>query len=167
LTDFNTASPLYYKYPPAQTNSEIIHQIPEQCPYHIKKALDRNRAPEEMMFEDDQEGGNPVSEKIDVYSLGNIFYHFITGHEKYEKMDVGGAQALVLKGHVPWIVSSLLNSSSLIRASQEDEIDTILARAIQMCLVLDPHERASAKEVANFLSGEWERYRVRHDLAGQ
>jgi len=139
----------------------------------MMKAKDRNRAPEEMMVEDDQDGGNPVSEKIDVYSMGNIFYHFITDHKKYENMDLHDAQALILQGHVPWIVSSLLNASIHVRnsspeqdeiesSSDKNEVDIILARAVQMCLKREPDERASAREVADFLRVEYEQYRIRH-----
>jgi serine/threonine protein kinase len=119
----------------------------------MKKALDKNRAPEEMMFSDDA-GGNPVSEKIDVYSLGNIFYQFLTGQRIYQGMEVKDAQTLIVEGHAHSIVSSFLNTSDA-NESQELHINRILSHAIQMCLVREPAKRATAFEVANFLTNEW------------
>ena len=61
LNDFNTARPLYW-------NSKVN----AVCPDVTNRFVDKNRSPEEMRDEI-----NYVNEKIDVYSLGNIFYKLI------------------------------------------------------------------------------------------
>lgn len=61
LNDFNTARFLYWN-----PKDNVI------CPDVTPSFSEKNRSPEEMRYEI-----NYVDEKIDVYSLGNIFYKLI------------------------------------------------------------------------------------------
>jgi serine/threonine protein kinase len=149
LTDFNTASPLYYRYNP--TRSRPIAK--EQCPYYMQKAKGKYRAPEEMLHNDD-DGGNPVSEKIDVYSLGNILYELLTGERKYLDLEKDEAQVLIINGHVPPNILSFL-IPDITNDSIEYRINHALSKAILICFERDPTKRATAKQVYDLLLNEW------------
>jgi serine/threonine protein kinase len=125
LNDFNTARPLYW-------NSKVN----AVCPDVTNRFVDKNRSPEEM-----RDKINYVDEKIDVYSLGNIFYKLIMNERKYDDLSTNEAAKLILKGHIPEV-------------KVKHKVDLILKHAMVMCLQLDPVERSSASEVHFYLANE-------------
>jgi len=97
---------------------------------------------------------NMVDEKIDVYSLGNIFFKLLTKERKYNDIDVSEAQKLIVAGDIPVLPGSLEEST--------DPVVLALKRAMHMCLILDPEERATAKQVADFLEDELKKLESRN-----
>jgi len=94
------------------------------------------RAPEEYLLQ-------PETEKIDVFSLGNVLYFLLTGKEPFlDKMSSLDAIELIKKGkHVSITDDDILSSTH--------PFDTTTLKALDMCFVYDPKKRSSAREVAN------------------
>lgn len=114
----------------------------ESCPYLW---LDGNagnfRSPEE--FKEDWQ-----TEKIDVFSLGNIIYAIITGSLPFEEMDVKDAQEMVKNGILPKLKESFIHS--------DHPIDNVLVKAMDMCFEYDWRKRARAHQVRDLLMNEME-----------
>jgi serine/threonine protein kinase len=102
------------------------------------------RSPEEYEY-------SLQTEKIDVYSMGNIFYSLLMNEDPFEKeYDRGGSsrvQSIVKRGDRPILGRATTKSS--------DPIEKALIKAMSMCHVHDWRERANSKEVSDFLSLEW------------
>lgn len=107
------------------------------------------RSPEEYAYE-------PQTEKVDIYSLGNIFYAIVTGLWPYDHQNVKEAQRKVIAGETPVISQEFLDSS--------DPFDQAMLKAIYKCWVRDPTKRASAREVQQFIGDELKRLGV-HSVA--
>eukprot|EP00594_Rhizosolenia_setigera_P015829 CAMPEP_0178970126 /NCGR_PEP_ID=MMETSP0789-20121207/19317_1 /TAXON_ID=3005 /ORGANISM="Rhizosolenia setigera, Strain CCMP 1694" /LENGTH=402 /DNA_ID=CAMNT_0020656493 /DNA_START=579 /DNA_END=1787 /DNA_ORIENTATION=- len=118
----------------------------EPCPFRIGVNRGDFRSPEEYMYTDE-------TEKVDVYSMGNIFYQLyslnyylfgnITDDTEIAKM--------VKKGQRPDYNSISIGSID------DPKIDDAFQKAIEMCYIQDPNERASARDVADFLLDELEK----------
>jgi len=106
------------------------------CTFYIPKSPGRNRSPEE--YEYDQ-----LTEKIDVYSLGNILYSILTKHEAFDEMKKTEAQDLVKHGKRPPIPDKLWEAEEL-----------AIIEAINMCWAQKPKNRPSARDVDSFLKGK-------------
>ncbi|KAL3817539.1 hypothetical protein ACHAXA_003712 [Cyclostephanos tholiformis] len=85
----------------------------------------------------------PKTSAIDVWSLGSLLYHVLTGRRVWSGKKASFARDAVMRGELPHIPSSILNSSN--------PVDKILKDALDMCYIYDPSLRATAKEVATFL----------------
>jgi serine/threonine protein kinase len=108
--------------------------------------LSQFRSPEEYAYE-------PQSEKVDVYSLGNVLYGILTQLWPFEELKTDKkAREKVKKGERPSIDNGILNST--------DPFDQAMLKAIEMCWIQDPVKRASAREVQTFIAGELERLGV-------
>ena len=108
------------------------------------------RSPEEYAYE-------RQSEKVDVYSMGNILFCILTllypfEHEKdkvvYKKV-IGGAR--------PEIPPQILNST--------DPFDQTMLQAIEMSWRQNPTERASAREVQDLMLAALKRLKVKPNEA--
>ena len=97
------------------------------------------RAPEEYAYEEE-------TEKVDVYSLGNVFYGLLQGEWPFENeiKKSADAQALIMDGKRPAIKPELLNST--------DPYIIALTKATQSCWIHDPVKRASSKQIRDFLA---------------
>mmetsp|Transcript_22465 Transcript_22465/g.48795 ORF Transcript_22465/g.48795 Transcript_22465/m.48795 type:complete len:519 (+) Transcript_22465:253-1809(+) len=135
LNDFNRATFLYWN---STSNAGY-------CPYVYG---DYNawlfRSPEEYEY-------SLQTEKIDVYSMGNIFYSLLMNEDPFEKeYDRGGSsrvRRIVKRGDRPTLGRAITKSS--------DPIEKALIKAMSMCHVHDWRERANSEEVSDFLSLEW------------
>lgn len=85
----------------------------------------------------------PKTSAIDIWSLGSLLYHILTGRRVWSDRKAGLARDAIMMGKLPHISSSILNSS--------DPVDKILKDALDLCYIYDPSQRATAKEVATFL----------------
>lgn len=103
------------------------------CDFYIGASPGRYRSPEEY-------NSDHYTEKIDVYSLGNVIYAILTKHAPFYKMKQRKAMELVKNGKRPPIPDGL----------QETE-DKAMIDAIKMCWVQNEKERSSARDVEIFL----------------
>jgi serine/threonine protein kinase len=95
------------------------------------------RAPEEYSYK-------PETEKIDVWSLGNVLYYLLTRREPFDKYSDDEIPAHVMEGNVPDIEdATILNSTHL--------FDTTLLKVVKMCWEYDPKKRPSSRQVASIL----------------
>ena len=110
------------------------------------------RSPEEARQE------NNLTEKVDVFSLGHIFFRLICGHEPWHKLEQGGMPTKeelnekVKRGELPAIPVSILQS-------KDPEIVAI-RDAMLRCYTYNPVSRPSAREIAASLSEALEKLEV-------
>jgi len=109
------------------------------------------RAPEEMQahLPDEYPNPAPLTEKIDVFSLGNILWDILTTHSPYkmskDKMD--RTRVNVAKGVLPdWP-----DDFNKTKAESDPALNAI-EKAMQKCLRTKPEDRPTAGEIADELS---------------
>lgn len=83
------------------------------------------------------------TEKIDVYSMGNIFYALMEKAYPFEELSSKKAQKMIINGKRPPLNETFTNSS--------DPATIALIKAMEMSWVQEVEKRASAREVENFL----------------
>eukprot|EP00562_Extubocellulus_spinifer_P032839 CAMPEP_0178730000 /NCGR_PEP_ID=MMETSP0699-20121125/29279_1 /TAXON_ID=265572 /ORGANISM="Extubocellulus spinifer, Strain CCMP396" /LENGTH=582 /DNA_ID=CAMNT_0020381983 /DNA_START=93 /DNA_END=1841 /DNA_ORIENTATION=+ len=137
LSDFNRAQFLYWN----STSNE------GSCPYYYQHTNGYPfRSPEEYKYE-------AQTEKIDIYSMGNIFFSLLMDkwpyEELYKEKNTAVVSKLITKGKRDKLSKELLESA--------DPIDVALRTAMEMCWEQDWKRRASARDVANYLDAEQEK----------
>lgn len=101
------------------------------------------RSPEEARNEKN------LTEKVDVFSMGHIFFRLICGHEPWNKLEPGGrptkelVNIKVQRGDLPYIPDHIRNSKN-------PEVIAI-RDAMLACYTFDPVKRPSARDIANAL----------------
>jgi len=105
------------------------------CSFYIPKNPGRNRSPEEYNYEN-------LTEKIDVYSLGNVLYIILKKGRVFQSKSTDAVMKLVKEG-----------KRSPLSKYQLPE-DLAIVEAIKMCSVQDPGDRSSAGNVESFLRGK-------------
>lgn len=131
LNDFNIAE--FLRYNP-QTN--------QTCGFRSRLHEPWWRAPEEVVVNNT----NLLTEKVDVYSLGNLLYHILTTrspHGKMKRERMEEVRPMVARGDMP-VLGEPYRSSV-------DPAVVALRKAMHMCYESDPLARSSAREVANVL----------------
>lgn len=109
------------------------------CAFQVKSNKGRFRSPEEYLYQ-------PETEKIDVYSMGNIFWVLLHGYYPFEKISRKATKRAVSRGQRPEFHESFIfNTDANIQA---------LVEAAKMCWTQDPRDRASAREVQHFLQSK-------------
>ena len=106
------------------------------------------RSPEEYEY-------SPQTEKVDIYSFGNVLYGVLTGKYPFEKEKSKKARNMVKEGERPIISSSIQKS--------KDPFDRAMIEAIEMCWIQNPKKRASAREVQKFVLSELQKLGVHED----
>eukprot|EP00978_Attheya_sp_CCMP212_P025725 scaffold83275_cov60-Attheya_sp.AAC.1 len=102
------------------------------------------RSPEEIRNE------TYVSEKVDVFSLGNVLYYLMAKHEPWKWLEPNGRPSVEdianrkMRGELPFFPTKLTNSNDIGVQS--------LFIAIQLCWTHDPEKRPSAHRIATSLS---------------
>jgi len=135
LNDFNIAEFLTYN-----TSS------PDQsCGFRSRLHEPWWRAPEEM----DLSNTAFVSEKVDVYALGNVLFHILTTHSprgkmKKERMDE--VRKLVREGYRPPMLEPFATGDV-----KKNHIVRAFVKAMDLCYVMHPSQRGTAIEVARVL----------------
>ena len=109
----------------------------EACTFKVGNNPGDFRSPEEYAYEGE-------SEKIDVYSMGNIFYAILTGSWPFDE-DVKGKKAsrLVKSGVRPTIPEEILNTT--------DVFQQTLLNATRACWIQEPEKRATARQIQQFI----------------
>lgn len=120
----------------------------EPCPFYVGNNPGKFRSPEEYLY-------LAESEKIDIYSMGNVFYSLLTGLWPYENKKTKEAQKRIKNGHRPPIPEEVDIS--------KNPLDKALLKAIRMCWDQDPNSRASSREVEIFLEGEVAKYKKKKE----
>jgi len=111
--------------------------------------LDKMRAPEELIYkalssEDDKRPDLYIHrDKADVWALGNLLYNTLTKQWVYEGIPNKEARKKIKAGIYSDIPSEFLES--------KDPYDQAMVKAIQMAYTVNPDERPSAREIANYL----------------
>jgi len=126
LNDFNRARFLSWN----ETKQKV-------CSFSISNNPGKNRSPEEYSK------GKPLTEKIDLYSLGNIFYMMLQKEWPFKEMDSKEARHMVKHGYRPSFYADVWNST--------DPYDIVVKEAMLKCHEQKPQDRASARELANLM----------------
>ena len=115
----------------------------EPCGFPAQYPNPQWRSPEEARNE------QHLTEKVDVFSLGHIFFRLICGHEPWNKLEPEGKPSKeeidvkVQRGDLPFIPEEVLNS-------KDPEVVAIREVMLQ-CYTVDPKQRPSARNVAQKL----------------
>ena len=87
--------------------------------------------------------------------MGNVFYSLLTGKWPFEDRKTKEAQKLIKNNERPPIDREIRES--------DDPLDVALLKALERCWEQDPIERASAREIEQFLEAELAKHRNRKD----
>eukprot|EP00978_Attheya_sp_CCMP212_P008458 scaffold19863_cov52-Attheya_sp.AAC.4 len=113
------------------------HNEDKPCTYRVGSNPGKFRSPEEYNYFNQ-------TEKVDIYSMGNIFYALLTEFWPFEDMKEKDATEQVKKGKTPLIPIAVREST--------DIMDKVLLNATAMCWIKNPEERATARQVADYLT---------------
>lgn len=103
------------------------------CGFHVPKNGGIWRSPEEYSYE-------PETEKVDVYSLGNVLYFMLTREYPWKDFSSKEVYEAVKKGDRPEISKEIRKS--------DHPFDKFMIKAIEMCYTHNMKERPGAFEVA-------------------
>ena len=142
LNDFNVAS-LLMKH----------NETGETCPFVNRFPNAQWKSPEEQVLDHVKEERPVVTEKIDIYALGNIFYRLAVGWSPWkkpgslrmtlqEKEQV--ARAKRFNGTLPEVPKAIQNSS--------DSAIVALLDITRQCYRFQPTERPTAQSIVTFLT---------------
>jgi serine/threonine protein kinase len=109
--------------------------------------LDQWQAPEQYKRK------APLTEKVDVYSLGNVLYFLLTnGTKPFHDMDAGDAFRYLGKkgGKLKIKDPAILNSTHPFHVN--------VIQAMEMCHEHDPDKRVDARQVRDFLGPKLDEY---------
>jgi hypothetical protein len=112
------------------------------CGFEVGSNPGKFRAPEEYAYEVE-------TEKIDVYSMGNVFYAILSGMMPFEGMKQQKATKKVMEGKRPKIPIEIEESDDI-------AIKAILA-ATKACWRQDPKDRPPAREIRDELKSVMDR----------
>jgi len=108
----------------------------KSCPLYIGSAPGSSRSPEEYSME-------ALSEKLDIYSAGNVLYGIITGNRPWNNERGKHVKSDIQKGRRPHVDDTIRNAVGTVDA----ELTRLLDRAYEH----DPTKRASAREIVDDL----------------
>ena len=100
-------------------------------------------SPEEYAYE-------PETEKVDVYSLGNVLYFLLTRRFPWKNVKADDVYEAVMNGERPPIPKAILRS--------DDPFYKYTLRGINMCYEQNPRKRASAREVAEAIAEGFDKF---------
>ena len=115
-----------------ENNTDANATTLESCPVYIPTAPGSARSPEEY-------DSAPLSEKLDVYSAGNILYGIITGERPWDDQRGKHIKASIQRGDRPEVNETIRNAAGT--------VDAELSRLLDRVYEGDPVKRASAKEI--------------------
>jgi serine/threonine protein kinase len=129
------------------------------CPFASRFPNPQWRSPEEQVYSQEETDHRPpvVTEKIDVYALGNILYRLAVGSSPWKKAD-GSKMTVDEKlevarkkkeaGQTPDV------PASVVEQAMTDPSLRVLLDAVDRCFQLHPDDRPTAIEVVRILSQE-------------
>lgn len=109
------------------------------CGFIVENNPGKGRSPEEY-------AGSVHTEKIDIYSLGNLFYTLYTDMDPWEETSEDKAQQKVMQGKRPTVPSEMMecNDTSICPLAT-------IRKCMWMCWEQDADKRPSARELATLL----------------
>lgn len=125
INDFNGALWIYYN-----------DETDGVCPFYPAMGGCKTRSPEEY-------SGYMVTEKVDIYSIGNVIYSILVGKYPFHDLSSDRVKELVKSGHTPDIPESY-------QRSDDPNIQALL-QAMQLCWVKEPSRRISARHLEEYL----------------
>ena len=121
----------------SNSNSSSMNKLATTaCTFKMTNNYGTTRAPEEYKHE-------YQTKAVDIWSLGSILHHILTGQKVWSEYNKNKAQNAVMDGKLPRVSQAILKST--------DPIDELLLKARDMCYVYDPGGRANAREVVLLL----------------
>ena len=143
LNDFNRCRFLTRMNSTESGGSDTGSPKSESCPLYIPTAPGPARAPEEYDMA-------PLSEKLDIYSAGNILYGIITGRRPWSDERGKHVRAAIQKGERPLVNDTIRNAAGT--------VDAELTRLLDRVYEHDPTKRVSAGEVVGELESLLDAY---------
>mmetsp|Transcript_19160 Transcript_19160/g.43623 ORF Transcript_19160/g.43623 Transcript_19160/m.43623 type:complete len:192 (-) Transcript_19160:92-667(-) len=122
------------------------------CGYKVGRNPGGFRAPEEYRYD-------VQDEKVDIYSMGNIFYALLTKQWPFEDHKSKDIEKMVISGKRPKVPRDIEES--------ENPIDIAMLKAMRLCWIDPPSKRTSAAYIVNFLTEVTENLRTGNRLLGQ
>ncbi|KAL7534982.1 hypothetical protein ACHAXR_006189 [Thalassiosira sp. AJA248-18] len=132
LNDFNRC-----RFMRRYRNSADLGGDGKPCGFSVQNNPAKNRSPEEYAY-------TVETEKIDIYSMGNIFYTMLTDLDPWEETNEKKAQDAVKKGIRPEVPPSIKSST--------DVVDMALRKMMYKCWQHKPGDRPRARIVADYFS---------------
>ena len=117
------------------------------CPYQVGPPNNDKvfRSPEEYAYK-------PQTAAGDVWALGSLMYYLLTGSRVWREIaetHTKQVRQYIIQGKKPEIEERILNS--------KHPVDRALKKAYDMACVYDMEERATAREVSDYLDGVWKK----------
>ena len=114
--------------------------------YHLQvgKNGGKYRSPEEYLL-------GPQTEKVDVYSLGNVIYALTMNTYQFYNESSKVAKEKVIRGDRPPILPHVIT-----RRRNSTIMDTLL-HVMSLCFEHDPDKRPTSRQVANLLKDRLEK----------
>lgn len=145
LNDFNIAVLLM--------KNDSSHDNDTTCPFYGRFPNPQWRSPEEQVDSEEESKNNPpiVTEKIDIYAMGNVLFRLVAGVSPWKKE---GQTRLTAQDKVEAALAKRYNGTQPRLPSNVDVVTpamAVLHQAMKMCYRFDPDDRPSAKELVDFL----------------
>ena len=126
INDFNRCRFLPYQKEKKSTKERKF------CPIYIPSAPGSQRSPEEYLM-------HPLDEKLDVFSLGNVLFHILTGQKPWgDGIIANSVKKTIRSGGQPIIPTDY---------RKEGTFDAALSVLIDMTFEFDPKNRIQASEL--------------------
>mmetsp|Transcript_36201 Transcript_36201/g.79242 ORF Transcript_36201/g.79242 Transcript_36201/m.79242 type:complete len:444 (+) Transcript_36201:51-1382(+) len=107
------------------------------CTFYVSHNPGKGRSPEEYRYEQ-------LTQKIDVYSMGNVFYYMLVGFKYFDGVKTKKAQKKVIHGGRPELTDD-------VKASQNEPSIRAILRAMHLSQKQKPADRPTAREISDYL----------------
>lgn len=104
------------------------NRLGEKCGFRISVSIGKWRSPEEHR-------GGPLSHKIDIFSMGLVFWSVLSGHLPFARLSNSQARQAILAGGRPPL------------SQCRSPLTSVICRIIRSCWASDPSKRPEASVV--------------------